>query len=68
MVVRRARGRVASGAVVKEGDVALYVRARLHFSVIEDRLTTATDDMTEVCSIHLLGKHPDGEITIINAY
>ena len=68
VVVRRARGRVTGAAVVKGGDVALYVRAGLHFTTIDDRLTAAADDTTEVCGIRLLGKHQDNNLTIINVY
>ena len=36
VVVRRARGRTTGAAVVKGGDVALYIRAELHFTVLID--------------------------------
>ena len=46
--VQRTLGRVTGAAVVKGGDVALYVRAGLHLSLIDDRLTAVADDTTEV--------------------
>lgn len=71
MVVRRARGRVTGAEVVKGGDVALYVRAGLHFNTLDDRMTAANDDTTEVCGIRLLGSkttNTNHNLTIINAY
>ena len=68
VVVRRARGRVTGAAVVKGGDVALYVRAGLHFYTIDDRMTAAADDTTEICGVRLLGKNDTDGLTIINLY
>ena len=68
MVVRRARGRITGAAVVKGGDVALYVRAGLHFTVIDDRMTAAADDTTEICGVRLLGNDNTTYLTIINLY
>ena len=65
VVVRRARGRTTGAAVVKGGDVALYIRAGLHFTVLTDSYLAATDDSTELCGVRLLGLHP---INIINIY
>ena len=66
VVVRRARGRITGAAVVKGGDVALYVRAGLHFTVIDDRMTAAADDTTEICGVRLLGCDNTTYLTIIN--
>ena len=64
VIVRRARGRVAGGGV-KGGDVAVFVRAGLHFTILTDPLTAPNDDCTEVCGVRLLGERP---LTIINLY
>ena len=65
VVVRRARGRTTSAAVVKGGDVALYIRAGLQFTVLTDSYLAATDDSTELCGVRLLGLHP---MNVINIY
>ena len=49
VVVWRARGRVTGATIVKGGDVALYVRAGLHFEVIDDRMTVAADRGNVIC-------------------
>ena len=64
VVTRRARGRTA--ASTKGGDVALYVRAGLHFTCITGSPVAPTDDTTEVCGVRLLGLKED--LTIINIY
>ena len=68
VVVRRARGRVTGASVVKGGDVALYVRAGLHFQTIDDRMTAVADDTTEICGIRLLDGGKDGQpyLTVLN--
>lgn len=55
VVTRRARGRVTGAAVVKGGDVAIYVRAGIHFAPLDDRPLAANDDTTEVCGVRILG-------------
>ena len=52
--------------MVKGGDVALYIRAGLQFTTVDDRLTAATDDTTEVCGVRLIGKN--NNLTVINLY
>ena len=65
VVVRRARGRRAGAAVVKGGDVAIYVKGGLHFVPLSGRHLATTDDSTELCGVRLLGQSP---ITIVNIY
>ena len=65
VVVRRARGRITGAETVRGGDVAIYVRAGLHFAPLDGRFTTAADDTTEVCGIRLLGNHT---LDVINIY
>ena len=65
VVVRRARGRSTGASVVKGGDVALYIRAGLHFDVLSGGYLAATDDSTELCGVRLLGPHP---LNIFNLY
>ena len=55
VVVRRARGRTTGAAVVKGGDVAVYVRAGLHFAPLTGRHLAAADDSTELCGVRLFG-------------
>ena len=64
VVVRRARGRI-TGAAVKGGDVCIYVRAGLHFTVLEGPFLARTDDTTEICGVRILGQTPTD---IINIY
>lgn len=64
VVVRRTRGRT-TGVTVKGGDVCTYIRAGLHFTVLDRSLTAAEDDCTEVCGVRVLGEHP---IDVINIY
>ena len=65
IVVRRARGRVSGAATVKGGDVALYVRAGLHFTPLTERRLAATDDSTEFCGVRLLGPQ---NLDVFNIY
>ena len=65
VVVRRARGRRTGAASVKGGDVALYVRAGLHFVPLSGRYIAATDDSTELCGFRLLGPQ---NLDIFNIY
>ena len=53
VVVRRARGRTA-GAAVKGGGVCIYVRAGLHFTVMEDPFLANLGDTTEICGVRVL--------------
>ena len=57
VVTRRARGRI-DGAQVKGGDVALYIRAGVHFVPLTDRPLAANDDSTEICGVKILGVRP----------
>ena len=65
VVVRRARGRRTGAASVKGGDVALYVRAGLHFVPLSGRYIAATDDSTELCGVRLLGPQ---NLDVLNIY
>ena len=65
VVVRRARGRRTGAATVKGGDVALYVRAGLHFAPITGSHIAATDDSTELCGVRLLGPQ---NLDVLNIY
>ena len=65
VVVRRARGRRTGAASVKGGDVALYVRAGLHFVSLSGRYIAATDDSTELCGVRLLGPQ---NLDVLNIY
>ena len=62
---RRERGRISGAASAKGGDVAIFVRAGIHFAPLTERLTDPADDSTEVCGVRILGTHP---INIINVY
>ena len=69
VVTRRARGRITGAAVIKGGDVAIYVRAGVHLVPLEDRPLAAADDIlsprrktalspTEACGVRILGARP----------
>ena len=58
VVTRRARGRTTGAAFVKGGDVAIFVRAGVHFVPLADRPLAAADDSTEICGVKLLGARP----------
>ena len=64
VVVRRARGRTA-GAAVKGGDVCIYVRADLHFIVMEDPFLANLGDTTEICGVRVLVQ---SQLDITNIY
>ena len=64
VVVRRARGRTA-GAAVKGGDVCIFVRAGLHFTVLEGPFLADEDDTTEICGVRVLGQTP---LDIVSIY
>ena len=59
VVTRRARGRITGASSVKGGDVALYVRAGVHFVLLTDRPLAAADDSTENCGVSRGYSMPD---------
>ena len=65
VITRRARGRREGAAVTKGGDVAIYLRAGLHFTPLTDRPLDAADDSSEVCGVRILGERP---LTVWNLY
>ena len=64
VVVRRARGRTADAAV-KGGNVCIYVRAGMHFTVLEGPFRARADDTTEICGVRVFGQTP---LDVINIY
>ena len=64
VVVRQARGRT-TGAALRDGDVCLFVRAGLPFTVLDGTVLADGDDSTEICGIRILGQSP---LDLINIY
>ena len=58
VVARRTQGRRTGAASVQGGDVAVYVRAGVHFTPLTDRPLAAVDDSTEICGVRILGNRP----------
>ena len=61
--MRRERGSTADAAV-KGGDVCIYVRVGIHFTVLEGPFRANADVTTEICGVRVLGQTPLDAINI----